>query len=357
MQVSGGRRCPRARAHTTSPKGPPAMPESASSVAEPFCEIPDLAFHLRGLLAQIPVGRVTTCGALAEALGNRIAARWVGHFTLHHPHHGACPCHRVVRAGGQIGPYVDGGPEAKARRLRAEGIVVTRGTLNLERYAFDGFATDRPLERLTRVQEAILRKVRLRPRRRIPKLIGGVDVSYPRTDVGVAAYALVATDTGELVWSTTVRRAIGFPYISTYLAFREMPLMLDLLEGVRSFGRLAEVLLVDGSGILHPRHAGVAAHLGVDASLATIGVTKKLLCGEVELAGMRPQESRPVRHADRLIGVAVRPTAGSRRPIFVSPGHRADVAFAERVVRQMLRGRRLPEPLYWADRFSRSPVC
>jgi hypothetical protein len=30
-----------------------------------------------------------------------------------------------------------------------------------------------------------------------------------------------------------------------------------------------------------------------------------------------------------------------------------DLPFAERLVRRLLRGRRLPEPLYWADRLSR----
>ena len=88
--------------------------------------------------------------------------------------------------------------------------------------------------------------------------------------------------------------------------------------------------------------------------MATIGVTKKLLCGSVQLGGLGPRESRPVMLGDRLIGVALRGTGASRRPIFISPGHRTDLAFAERVVRQLLVGRRLPEPLYWADRLSRT---
>jgi deoxyribonuclease V len=112
--------------------------------------------------------------------------------------------------------------------------------------------------------------------------------------------------------------------------------------------------MVDGTGRLHPRHAGIATHLGVVARQPTIGVTKKLLCGRVDVEGMRPLDSRPVELEGRPIGAAVRPTAGSRRPIFVSPGHRVDVALAETLVRRLLAGRRLPEPLYWADRFSRA---
>ena len=41
-------------------------------------EIPDLNQCLRNLIAQVPPGRVTTYGRLAEALGSRMAARWVG---------------------------------------------------------------------------------------------------------------------------------------------------------------------------------------------------------------------------------------------------------------------------------------
>jgi deoxyribonuclease V len=181
---------------------------------------------------------------------------------------------------------------------------------------------------------------------------------------------------------------VVFPYITTYLSFREIPILLDLLDEVRAAGRMAEILLVDGSGILHHRRAGIASHLGVVASIPTIGVTKKLLCGRVNIEGMSPGESRPVvisagadnslggadipvyrRKPSTLgrqeclphcaeeaqpIGIALRPTAGSRRPIFISPGHRVDLPFCEQVVRQLLTGRRLPEPLYWADRLGKS---
>lgn len=325
-------------------------------MAERFPDVPDLTRALDDLLRQVPAGQVTTCGDLAEALGNRIAARWVGHWALHHEHGPQCPCHRIVRVGGNLGGYAAGSIETKARRLGQEGVVVRQGGIDLERFGFCGFVSDRPLERLRQSQETIQRRIVLRPRRRTPKFVAGVDVAYPQPGMGVAAYALVETQSGQLVWSTTVRRRVAFPYISTYLSFREIPILLDLLAEVRAAGRLAEIVLVDGSGILHHRRAGIASHLGVVASLATIGVTKKLLCGRVDVCGMAPGESRPVVYEDQLIGVALRPTAGSLRPIFLSPGHRVDVAFCELLVRRLLLGRRLPEPIYWADRLSRRPA-
>ncbi len=317
-------------------------------------EIPDMPRHLRELLVQVPPGRVTTYRALAEALGNPIATRWVAQFLLQHEHDAACLCHRVVPSDGQLGRSPADSWRARARRLAAEGVEVRQAAVDLEQYGFDRFAGDRPLEALKRVQEEVLAKISLRGRRQMPALGGGVDVSYPHEDESVGAYALVEPASGRLVWSVTVRRRVVFPYITSYLSFRELPIHLALLEKARAANRLPDVLLVDGSGVLHQRHAGIASHLGVVAGLATVGVTKKLLCGEVELEGLRPLQSRPVVHEGRTMGVAIRPSLRSRRPIFVSPGHCVNLAISEKVVRALLAGRRLPEPLYWADRLSRS---
>ncbi len=323
---------------------------------ELFAGVPDLAADLRRLLAQVPAGKVTTYGHLAEALGNPVAARWVGHFMMHHEHNEACACHRVVRSTGQLGNYVAGDTEEKQRRLLAEGIAVRAGTVDLQRYGFRAFRSARPLDRLRRIQEQMARQIRLCARSRMPQLVGGVDLSYASNDVAVAAYALVELATGELVWHTTVAHPVRFPYITSYLAFRELPVLLRLIDTVRGAGRLSPVVLVDGSGVLHPRRAGIASHLGVVARIPTIGVTKTLLCGRVDLENLKPLQGRPVVYQQQIVGVALRSTSGSRRPLFVSPGHRANLAFAECLVRELLRGHRLPEPLYWADRMSREAV-
>ena len=207
-----------------------------------------MAGCLRRLLAQVPVGRVTTPGVLAAALGNPIAARWVGYYLAHHDHDPQCACHRVVRAGGVVpGCGAIWTPASQARQLRSEGVEVHAGTVDLARYGFQQFASERPLERLARLQQGIVARVSIRPRRRMPRLVGGVDISYSGQDRGVAAYGLVDRATGELAWSTTICRTVRFPYISSYLTFRELPLLLDLLEAVRAAGQLSSVVLVDGT--------------------------------------------------------------------------------------------------------------
>ena len=252
-----------------------------------------------------------------------------------------------------LGPYVEGGTLAKQRRLKAEAVEIRGETVDLARYGQDRFRSDRPLERLRRLQEALAAKVSLRPPRRMPKIVGGLDVSYPRPDEGVAAYALVDLDAGQLLWSKTVRRPVRFPYITSYLTFRELPILMDLLDEVRAAGRMAPVLLVDGSGILHPRQAGIASHLGVVAAVPTIGVTKTLLCGRVEIEGMR-RASRG-RSSTRIGPSAWR--CGRRRAAAGRSSSRPAIAWTwrspSRWSRRLLLGRRLPEPLYWADRLSR----
>lgn len=318
-------------------------------------EVPDLAGELARLVRKIPVGRVAAYGDLARALGSPLAARWVAAWTLRHAHESGCPCHRVVRTQGEPGGFIAGTPADKLELLRREGVPVAGDRVEMPHARFTAFGGEPgPLERLREMQEAIAARVSLAPLGKMPREVGGVDVSYPSADEGVATYALVDVAKAALLWSVSVRLPVRFPYITTFLSFREIPFLLDVLAQAREAGRWAPVVLVDGSGVLHPAHVGIASHLGVLAELATIGVTKTHLAGTVNLEGMAPRERRAVVLEGDTVGVAIRPTAGSRRPIFVSPGHRMDVAFAQRIVEHLLVGHRLPEPLYWADRLSRA---
>jgi len=318
---------------------------------------PDVVGELERLLTQIPAGRVTTCGDLAEALGDRAAVRWIGQYLAGHQHKPHCTCHRVVQADGRIADSPAYPGPAKATRLRAEGVRTHANWVDLQTYGFRTFHSCRPLEQLARLQLSVASQSMTRSPGRMPKTAAGLDVSYPNSQEAVGAYALVEVTNGKLRWSVTVRRCVRFPYITGYLSFRELPVLLDLLQVAETAGSLADVYLIDGSGILHPRRAGIATHFGVITGLPTVGVTKTLLCGSGEFGGMRALEARPVLDDGRVLALALRPTAGSRRPIFISVGNGLSLKFAEKVVRRLLLGRRLPEPLHWADRLSRRAGC
>ena len=70
--------------------------------------------------AKVPFGRTTTYGTLAERIGRPRASRAVGHALGSHPIPIVVPCHRVHRAGGDVGGYA-GGPSRKRRLLTLEG--------------------------------------------------------------------------------------------------------------------------------------------------------------------------------------------------------------------------------------------
>lgn len=312
----------------------------------------DLTGELIALVRQIPRGRVATCGALAVALGDVRAALWVAQLLLHHQHGDRLPCHRVVRANGRLGGHVSGDAAIKQTLLEAEGVPVREGIVDLQRYNFDKFRCPRPLEVLRRQQDELLAKVELTAWRHLPERVAGVDVSYTRQGDAVAAYVLVDARSRELLWSTTMTLPVEFPYIPTYLSYRELPALLAVVEAARAAGQLAELAMVDGTGILHPRRLGIATHLGLVAGLPTIGVTKTLLCGQV--AGEpRFQRPAPIVLGGQCVGAALRPTAASKRLLYVSPGRRIDADSAQRGVERHLSGRRLPDPIYWADRLSR----
>lgn len=322
--------------------------------------LPNLEAALRRLIAKIPHGRVTTYGALARALGAASAARWVGGFLARHDHTCDCVCHRVVRKNGETGLWVNGSADEKHALLAAENIRVQNGIVDLTRFGFDAFNTSGPLRRLAAIQEEVRTGVSLRNYRGRPGYVAGVDLSYSRksaegSSFAVAAYCLVDSRHQELVKSVTVRQRVRFPYIPGFLSFREAPLLSALLDRVRQDDAIADVVLVDGNGILHPRRAGIATFLGVRCDVRTIGIGKSLLCGTIGDAGPSDRGARPVRHDGDLVGFEVGNKPASR-PIYVSPGHLLTARNALRIVRSLFADHRVPEPIYHADRVSRRVI-
>ncbi len=74
------------------------------------------------VVAQIPHGKVTTYGHIAEHVGVRSAARTVG-WALNAAAGTGLPCHRVVnRFGALTGRRHFEGPHVMEERLRSEGV-------------------------------------------------------------------------------------------------------------------------------------------------------------------------------------------------------------------------------------------
>jgi deoxyribonuclease V len=331
-----------------------------------LCEPPDLEAELCRLLRQIPPGRVTTYGILAEALGDRAAARWIGQYLTEHSHPPGpsyaqgdsavlCPCHRVVRSDGSLGLYCGELPAAKKSLLEAEGVPVRGGRVPLAGYLFQDFRGPRVLEELRLLQQQVASAVRQAPLASPPRQIGAVDVAYCE-QTAAGAYVLMDAEGEKILWGKTLSRPVKFPYISGFLAFRELPVLCELLQHAADAGQWPDVLLVDGSGIVHPRGVGIASHLGVALQIPTIGVTKSLLCGRLIATPEHPWITHRVVLSEKVVGFAFPASPRSKDLVYVCPGHLIDVPTCEKVVERLRRGHRLPEPLYWADRKSKEAV-
>ena len=87
------------------------------------------------VVAQIPDGKVTTYGHIAEYLGTKSAARTVG-WAMKAAKGTGLPCHRVVnRFGGLSGARHFGGPHIMEDLLRNEGVAFTDdGCVDMEKH-------------------------------------------------------------------------------------------------------------------------------------------------------------------------------------------------------------------------------
>lgn len=84
---------------------------------------------------RIPAGSVATYSQVAEMAGNARMSRAVGNALHKNPEPGVIPCHRVVDSKGNLaGAFAFGGGEAQADLLRAEGVAVVNGRVDLEKY-------------------------------------------------------------------------------------------------------------------------------------------------------------------------------------------------------------------------------
>ncbi len=300
-------------------------------------DLPDMWKATYDLVAQVPEGKVTTYGEVARALGDTVASRFVGLAMSMNEDILRVPCRRVVQSDGFVGGYTPGGPGKKSRLLRGEGVDVRNGFVaDLEKIMFRGFETTYPLREVRDIQRRLRKHLLVKRLNEKIVTVAGIDVAY-EGELGFAAMVSLDAESHEAVDTKLVKGRARFPYIPTYLAFREIPVIRPLLKCIPS----GTVLMYDGNGILHPLGFGIASQLGVAFDVPTIGVAKKLLCGKVSKRSV--QGAYPVLCNGSIAGHALAKTARSR-PIFASVGHRVSREQAVGIAREFLDFR-VPEPV------------
>ncbi|XP_007652129.1 endonuclease V isoform X2 [Cricetulus griseus] len=188
--------------------------------------------------------------------------------------------------------------------------------------------------------------------------VGGVDVSFVPGDSSRACASLVVLSYPELqvVYEDSHMVRLKAPYVSGFLAFREVPFLVELVQRLQEKepGLMPQVLLVDGNGVLHQRDlpcVGVAKKL-----LQVDGLENNSLHKEKIVLLQSGGDTFPLMgNSGTVLGMALKSHDHSTKPLYVSVGHRISLEVAVRLTHHCCRFR-IPEPIRQADIRSREYI-
>lgn len=172
------------------------------------------------------------------------------------------------------------------------------------------------------------------------RLVAGVDVSV-RENVSQAAVVVLRYPDLTVIETVLAHAPTPFPYIPGLLSFREGPVLEDAF---RQLQHEPDVFIFDGMGIMHPRWLGIASHMGLWLDRPTIGCGKTRLVGRYEEPEPERGSQSPLLYYGQQLGVVLR-TRDRVKPVFISPGHHADLQTSIDLILVCTPRYRLPEPI------------
>jgi len=180
------------------------------------------------------------------------------------------------------------------------------------------------------------------------KTIAGADISLNRfSDIIYAGIVTLDFNTLKPLAYSLVKSKTSFPYVPGFLAFREVP---ALVEAFLQMTVKPDVIMVDGHGIAHPRRLGIAAHLGALIDIPTLGCAKKKLYGNFEEPSAVKYSFSPLKHKEELLGYVLR-TKNYVKPVYISPGNHLSIEDSLHIAMHCIGTYRLPEPTRKAHEF------
>ncbi len=292
------------------------------------------------LVEQIPRGMVSTYGDIARAMGDIVASRTIYNI-VNNEVDGGAPVHRVVTARGEV---------AYSRHLQVlkeEGVPVKGKKVRIASdHVFTDFKSSGILNKLRKEQEELASKVSLEDGFREVETVGGIDVSYDG-DRAFAACVVLDSRGTELIEERRLSGEVDFPYVSTYLSYRELPMVKKVYSRLK---HKPDVLMIDGNGILHPRRMGIASHVGLVLDLPTIGVAKRLLMGRLGKVPENMGDFGSILHDGSVVGMALK-TSKSDNYVYISPGHKISMKSSLELCKGLCY-HRVPEPVRRAHRMA-----
>ncbi|MDQ4132933.1 MAG: endonuclease V [Actinomycetota bacterium] len=154
----------------------------------------------------------------------------------------------------------------------------------------------------------------------------------------------------DIVAQSVVSARVPAAYRPGLLALREGTILADAIEALDV---RPDVVLVDASGVDHPRRAGLAVQLGAFTRLPTVGVTQRSLLATGTWPDLRRGASSPVAVEGRPVGYWVCTRTGAR-PVLAHAAWRTSAETASAtVLAASTEAARTPVPLQDARRVAR----
>lgn len=191
------------------------------------------------------------------------------------------------------------------------------------------------------LQHELRKKINLTPLTIEVKSIGGADISFNKySEVVYAGIIVLSYPDLKVIEQITVVSSAAFPYIPGLLAFREIPALLEVWEKLI---KKPDILVLDGQGIAHERRMGIATHFGLLTDAPSIGCAKSPLTGKWEQPANTPFAESIIYSNNEEIGIALR-SKKNCKPIYISPGHKINLAQSINLIKNCVRNYRIPEP-------------
>lgn len=164
------------------------------------------------------------------------------------------------------------------------------------------------------------------------KKVAGVDISFSKDNLGIAAAVLIDYKTLQVLEERTLKVELPFPYITGFLGFREAHGMISVLKTIKND---YDVLMVNGHGMMHPRGFGLASHVGLLIDKPTIGVAKSLTHGNYKV--YTNNSLKIIKYEDKTVGACSKQRC-------ISIGHKISLNTSISIVQNMSLFK-LPEPI------------
>ncbi|CAF1092901.1 unnamed protein product [Adineta ricciae] len=201
------------------------------------------------------------------------------------------------------------------------------------------------------------------------KYIAGLDISFVKTnDKAVASMVIFDYSTLNIVAKISVNCNMKIPYIANYLAFREAPVFMKLIDIQKEHcpHLTPQVILMDGNGVWHPRRAGIASHFGVLSGIPCFGVSKNVLYADgmtrerveellTNQASKEDQYVEIIGDSGNVLGLAYNVTGYVKNAVYISVGHQITLPTACEIFKSVTKYR-ICEPIRQADLLSREMV-